>query len=84
MLYPALAGALFVRFASVSGTGRRALLFATLWTLAEWLRGGLFTGFPWLAVGYSQPPPSPLSGFAPILGVHVEKLVGFLEPGVDR
>lgn len=69
-LYPALAGALFVRFASVSGTGRRALLFATLWTLAEWLRGGLFTGFPWLAVGYSQPPPSPLSGFAPILGVY--------------
>ena len=32
--------------------------------------GWIFTGFPWLAVGYSQAPPSPLAGFAPLLGVH--------------
>lgn len=38
--------------------------------LAEWLRGYLFTGFPWLALGYSQAPDSPLVGFAPILGVY--------------
>jgi apolipoprotein N-acyltransferase len=68
-LYPALAGALFARLAPPSGW-RRCLVFAAPWTLAEWLRGTLFTGFPWLAAGYSQTPPSPLAGFAPVVGVH--------------
>lgn len=45
-----------------------ALLLASLWTLSELLRGYLFTGFPWLALGYSQTPPSPLAGYAPLLG----------------
>lgn len=40
-----------------------------IWTLAEWVRSWLFTGFPWLSVGYSQVPNSPLAGYAPILGV---------------
>jgi apolipoprotein N-acyltransferase len=48
----------------------RALLFAGLWTLAEWTRTWAFTGFPWLAAGYSQTPPSPLAGYAPLLGLH--------------
>ncbi|WP_211364239.1 apolipoprotein N-acyltransferase [Propionivibrio limicola] len=68
-LYPALAGALFVRFAPTTGL-RRGLLFAGLWTLSEWLRGWFLTGFPWLAVGYTQTPPSLLAGFAPIFGVY--------------
>ena len=68
-LYPALAGALFVRFAPAAAW-RRSLLFAALWTFAEWLRGWVLTGFPWLAIGYSQTPPSPLAGFAPLLGVY--------------
>jgi len=45
-----------------------ALLVAGVWTLSEWLRGGLFTGFPWLALGYSQSPPSPLADYAPLAG----------------
>lgn len=45
-------------------------MVAALWALMEWLRGTLFTGFPWLAVGYSQAPNSPLAGFAPIAGVY--------------
>ena len=68
-VYPALAGAAFVRFAP-NDHWRRALLFAALWTLGEWLRGWLLTGFPWLATGYSQTPPSPLAGFAPLFGVY--------------
>jgi hypothetical protein len=47
-----------------------ASLFAGVWTLTEWLRGTLFTGFPWLAIGYSQSPPSPLAGWASVLGVY--------------
>lgn len=45
-------------------------IIAALWTFSEWLRGVLFTGFPWLAVGYSQAPASPLAGFASIIGVY--------------
>ena len=68
-LYPALVGGLFVRFAPMSD-GQRSLFFAALWTLGEWLRGWLLTGFPWLAVGYSQAASSPLDGFAAVLGIY--------------
>lgn len=68
-LFPALLGGLFRRFLPPS-LARQALLFAGLWALADLLRGWLFTGFPWLALGYAQAPPSPLAGFAPLLGVY--------------
>lgn len=29
-------------------------LWASCWTLGEWLRGTLFTGFPWLNIGYAH------------------------------
>jgi len=67
-LYPAAVGALFVRF-SPAGWWPPALFFAALWALGEWLRGWVLTGFPWLAVGYSQTLPSPLAGLAPVFGV---------------
>ena len=71
-LYPAiaatLAAALFV--ARVPPGLRRAFLFATLWTLTEVVRGYFLTGFPWLAIGYSQTPPSPLAAFIPLFGVY--------------
>lgn len=69
-LFPALAGALFARWRPAAGMLRPAALFAALWLLCEWLRGWVLTGFPWLAVGYSQTPPSPLAGFLPVLGVY--------------
>lgn len=43
--------------------------FAVAWVLFEWLRGWLFTGFPWLYLGYAHLS-SPLAGWAPILGVY--------------
>ncbi len=67
-LYPALAGWLTARFMPPA-PWRFVLLAASAWTLAEWLRGWVFTGFPWLALGYAQTPPSPLAGFAPLTGV---------------
>jgi apolipoprotein N-acyltransferase len=46
------------------------ILSPALWTLAEWVRSWIFTGFPWLATGYSQIPSSPIAGFAPVLGIY--------------
>lgn len=43
--------------------------FANFWTLSEWLRGTLFTGFPWLNPGYAHID-GWLSGWAPLLGVY--------------
>ena len=68
-LYPALAGAVYLRWRR-GGILRRALLFAGLWVFAEWLRGTLLTGFPWIAIGYSQTPPSPIAGYFPVVGVY--------------
>lgn len=68
-LFPMLAGGLFKRW-QPAALWRQALLFAALIAAVDWLRGWIFTGFPWLTVGYSQTPPSPLAGFAPLLGVH--------------
>jgi len=67
-LYPALASWLACKMTRQHKTALALALPAT-WALSEWLRGTLFTGFPWLASGYSQLE-SPLAGFAPILGVY--------------
>lgn len=45
------------------------LILPSLWGCSEFLRGTLLTGFPWLSFGYAHHV-SPLSGFAPILGVY--------------
>ena len=58
------------------------VLLPALWTLAEWMRGWLFTGFPWLALGYSQVPSSPLAGYAPVLGVYGVSLATVAQRGV--
>ena len=42
---------------------------AGFWALAEWIRGWLFGGFPWLAIGYSQTPEGLLAGWLPVVGV---------------
>jgi apolipoprotein N-acyltransferase len=66
---PALAAALFYRLHAPLGL-KLLLLFPALMALSDWIRGWLFTGFPWLALGYSQAPASPLSGYAAVLGVY--------------
>jgi len=68
-LFPMLAGWAFKRW-QPGPDWQQAIRFAILITAVDWLRGWILTGFPWLTVGYSQAPPSPLAGFAPLLGVH--------------
>ena len=46
-----------------------ALVWAAAWTLAEWLRGTLFTGFGWLNSGYAHID-SWFAGWAPVSGVY--------------
>ncbi len=48
---------------------RLLLIFPAVWVLCEWTRGWFLTGFPWLALGYSQVD-APLGGYAPLLGVY--------------
>ncbi|MCP6757136.1 apolipoprotein N-acyltransferase, partial [Klebsiella pneumoniae] len=45
-----------------------------LWVLAEWLRGTILTGFPWLSAGYAAID-SPLAGFAPLGGTYLLSLL---------
>ncbi|MEO5671391.1 MAG: apolipoprotein N-acyltransferase [Ramlibacter sp.] len=47
----------------------RALVFASVWLLAELLRVTWFTGFPWGAGGYAHVD-GPLAFMAPWIGVH--------------
>lgn len=68
-LFPALVGMLSKR---ISNNNHHALLVAIpiLWALSDWIRSWIFTGFPWLTIGYSQVPHSALAGYMPITGVY--------------
>ncbi len=46
-----------------------AFTIASLWTLMEWFRSWVLTGFPWLNLGYLSLD-TPLAGYAPLGGVY--------------
>lgn len=48
----------------------RVIIFAVLWTAFEWLRGHIFTGFPWNLMGYAVSDSLALSQFASIVGIY--------------
>jgi apolipoprotein N-acyltransferase len=80
-LFPAAVG--YFAFRSTAATAAKlGLLVPAVWTLAEWTRGWIFTGFPWLGLGYSQVPASPLAGYAPALGVHGVTLAAAASAGL--
>jgi apolipoprotein N-acyltransferase len=87
-LFPALAGYAQARFGEAHGARfpmsdgmRMVLVMPGAWVLIEWLRGTIFTGFPWLAMGYAHSD-SPLAGYAPLLGVYGVSLVAAVSAGL--
>ena len=67
-LFPAAAGWLQARVPAPEAA-RACLVIPAAWVLFEWLLVWIFTGFPWLAVGYSAAG-WPLQGYAPLGGVY--------------
>ena len=80
-LFPALAGYAQAKLGAPAWM-RVTLLMPALWVLVEWLRGLIFTGFPWLTFGYAQAAASPLAGYAPVLGVYGVSLAVAVSAGL--
>ncbi|TQV68310.1 apolipoprotein N-acyltransferase [Exilibacterium tricleocarpae] len=51
-----------------AGPANLVLGFSGCWILGEWLRSWLFTGFPWLYIGYAHID-TWLAGWAPVAGI---------------
>ncbi|HEY0666048.1 MAG TPA: apolipoprotein N-acyltransferase [Gallionella sp.] len=79
-LFPALTGYVQARFKSANPVRLLAVMPA-VWVLVEWLRGIIFTGFPWLTLGYAHSD-GPLAGYAPLLGVYGVSLVAAVSAGL--
>ena len=67
-LFPAAAGWLQARVPAPQAV-RACLLIPAAWVLFEWMLVWIFTGFPWVAIGYSAAG-WPLQGYAPLGGVY--------------
>jgi apolipoprotein N-acyltransferase len=68
VLFQVSFGWFYVRFVRAL-PGGMLVGFPIAWVLAEWLRSWLFTGFPWLYLGYAHID-TPISGWAPVIGVY--------------
>jgi apolipoprotein N-acyltransferase len=76
-LVPALTGCTLNYFFPENTYYKSLLAFPAYWVLFEWVRGWMFTGFPWLSIGYSQLD-SFLKGYAPLFSVYGASLTTLL------
>ena len=75
-LFWAWAAALMRRF--WSGGLARILIFAIVLSIAEWLRGHIFTGLPWNVPGYALTAPLELMQAAGIFGIYGLTLIALI------
>ncbi|AFP85644.1 apolipoprotein N-acyltransferase [secondary endosymbiont of Heteropsylla cubana] len=80
-LYPLLFSILLVIFWPHTSIWRLAFGTPVLWSITEYLRAWIFTGFPWLEFGYSQID-GPLRGIAPLFGVQAITFILLLVSGL--
>ncbi|MGD9879986.1 MAG: apolipoprotein N-acyltransferase [Reyranella sp.] len=66
------------RWPRLDGRYRRVLVLALAWTAAEWMRGHVFTGFPWNPLAHVWAFATPLLQGAALVGVHGLGLLSFL------
>jgi apolipoprotein N-acyltransferase len=78
--FVAVAGFVGARLFSTRGAAAWLVTLPALFVLAEWLRGWMFTGFGWLAAGYSQTD-SWLMGYAPLGGILAMSLAVLVTAG---
>lgn len=68
-VYPAAFAWIVARV--VAAVGSRGLVLAPfVWVATEWVRGTLFSGFPWVLLGYSQAGVAPVIQTASLVSVH--------------
>jgi apolipoprotein N-acyltransferase len=74
LFYPAVAAGVArwaaLRWPILQGRYRRLVLLALAWMVAEWLRGHLFTGYPWNPLAHVFAFATPLLQGASVVGVY--------------
>ncbi len=78
-VYAALACGVAKRF--WHGGPGRIFLFAACWALGEWLRGMMFTGFPWNLAGSAWLPVLPVAQSASVIGTYGLSILMVLSGG---
>lgn len=80
-LFPATQSYLLTRLFPENTRTKILMAFPATWVLIEWIRSWIFTGFPWVLVGYSQTN-SPFKTFAPLVGVYGVSFIVILSSGL--
>jgi apolipoprotein N-acyltransferase len=86
--YLALVAYAQARWLPTHGFVRYVIALPAAWVLLEWLRGWLFSGFPWLSLGYASTE-TWLVSFAPVIGVYgvswlIALMAGCLAFGINH